>query len=162
MEEIWKKINGYSKYSVSNNGRVRNDVTNKLLTPHPRCQGYLYVCLMNDNGKMGQPRVHRLVANAFIPNPKGLPIVNHINENKTDNRVENLEWVTPQENVTYGSGIDKMLESRTGRFKPKRCLIDGVEYQSVNKASKILNLSGLPQAVNKGLTEYKGHIITIL
>lgn len=162
MEEQWKKIEGYPNYSISSIGRVRNDKTNKLLTPHPRSKGYLYVGIMNSNGKQDQFRVNRLVAQAFIPNPKGLPIVNHINEIKTDNRVENLEWVSAKENVNYGLGIDKMLESRTGTFKPKRCIIDGVEYKSVREASKILNLGGLPQAVNREKTEYKGHKITLI
>lgn len=161
MEEIWKKINGYSNYSVSNYGRVRNDVKNELLTPHPRCQGYLYVCITKDDGKMGQPRVHRLVAEAFIPNPKGLPIVNHINEIKSDNRAENLEWVTPQENVTYGSGIDKMLKSRTGRFKPMTIKIDGVEYDSLRKARHDFGVN-FHYAVKCGMTNYKGHKIEIV
>jgi hypothetical protein len=161
MEEIWKKIDGFPNYSISNMGNVRNDNTNKPIKCHPRCKGYLYVNLMN-KGKMSQFRVHRIVATHFVPNPNNYPLVNHINEIKSDNRVENLEWVTPQENVNYGLGIDKMLKSRTGRFKPKKCMIEGVIYESISKAAKALNIKGLPQAVNRGLRIYKGYKITII
>jgi hypothetical protein len=84
--EIWKKIDGFETYSVSNKGRVRNDVTGRVLKPSS-VRGYQLVMLCPGR-KM--TRVHRLVAQAFIPNPDNLPQVNHINEDKTDNRVENL------------------------------------------------------------------------
>ena len=113
--EIWKPVVGYEdKYEVSNKGRVRSlpykrtsfngrvmcefTVTPKVLNPYRtgRGQGYPTVCLLRKNHK-----VHRLVARAFIPNPDNLPEVNHIDGDKSNNCVENLEWVTTLENSIH-------------------------------------------------------------
>lgn len=101
--EIWCDVVGYEgRYKVSNYGNVRSEnwkntgvAKNLFLKKHNR--GYLQVELM-DKGKAKTYLVHRIVAQAFIPNPNNLPQVNHINEDKTDNRVENLEWCTQREN----------------------------------------------------------------
>jgi HNH endonuclease/NUMOD4 motif len=111
--EIWKKIEGYENYEVSSLGRIRsigiNYVTDyknrrfgrkpKLLKFHFGPQ-YYRVCL-SKKGKQLKYAVHRLVAKAFIPNPENKPEVNHINGDKLDNRVENLEWVTRSENAVH-------------------------------------------------------------
>lgn len=100
MQEIWKDISGYEGlYRVSNLGKVESLRNNIILKQSPTKDGYLAVGLCN--GKTKTCRAHRLVAIAFIPNPDNLPEVNHIDGNKTNNSVDNLEWVTPLENTHH-------------------------------------------------------------
>jgi hypothetical protein len=96
--EMWKDISGYEgKYQVSTWGRVRS--INGILKPYVNSKGYEKVGLMK-NGKSNKHRVSRLVAEAFIPNPYNLPQVDHIDGNKRNNSITNLEWVTGNENIS--------------------------------------------------------------
>ena len=119
-EEIWKDIKGYEgKYMVSNLGRFkslnyRRTGKEKILEGYPDKDGYLYVQLWKD-GKGKNCRINRLVAQAFLENPQNLPEVNHKDEDKTNNRVENLEWCTTQYNIKYGTGIKRRAEKLKGR-----------------------------------------------
>ena len=101
--EIWKQcVNGFSIYSVSSHGRVRNDLNNfvaKLTLD--RSTGYMVVNLQGDDGRRHVKGVHVLVAEAFIPNPENKRLVNHIDTNKTNNHVWNLEWATDSENMLH-------------------------------------------------------------
>ena len=111
MEEIWKDVKGYEGlYQVSNLGRVKSfDTKDKLdrirkgriLKGYKQGGGYLQVSLYK-NGKH-KKYIHRLVAQAFIPNPEHKPQVNHIDEIKTNNMVSNLEWSTSKENLNHGT-----------------------------------------------------------
>lgn len=111
---IWKpvKIDGFEHdYQVNNYGEVRSTKTGHYRKLKPKLNkhtGYLYYNLWN-NGSSITRSAHRLVALSFIPNPSMLPEVNHINEVKTDNRVENLEWVTTHDNNEH---------SKYKRYKP--------------------------------------------
>lgn len=96
MEEEWRKIEGYDNYSISNLGEVKNDNTKILLKTHIK-DGY-YVVTLSRNNKCKKHYIHRLIGNAFIQNPKNLPFINHKNQKRDDNRIENLEWVTNIEN----------------------------------------------------------------
>lgn len=99
--EKYKIINNFNNYNISDNGNVWNVRKNRPMKPTMDSHGYLVVHLSH-NGKSYNKKVHRLVAEAFIPNPLNLPCVNHINEDKTDNRAENLEWCDVAYNNSYG------------------------------------------------------------
>lgn len=131
MEEIWRDIEGYEGlYQVSNLGRVRSlDRIVQQLNRWGKYQSRSYPgCVLNpgvthDNyqsvsltrqGKSASYSVHRLVAQAFIPNPDNLPQVNHKDENLSNNCVDNLEWCTAKYNSNYGTRIDKLRQSLTG------------------------------------------------
>lgn len=103
MKELWKDIKGYEGiYQVSNLGRVKRVTTDRVLKGCKNTKGYLKVDLYK-NGSQSNKRIHRLVAQAFIPNPDNTSQVNHIDENKTNNAISNLEWVTSKENINHGT-----------------------------------------------------------
>ena len=149
MKETWKQIDDYH-YSVSSFGRVRNDLTNELKTPCIDNHGYVKVDLYK-NGIARRERVHRLVSNAFIPNPENKPQVNHKNGNKLDNAVSNLEWATPKENMQHASannlvnripnyGMRGHKNPNAGaKGKPIRVVETGKEYKNITACAKDIN-----------------------
>lgn len=101
--EEFRDVVGYEGlYEVSNEGNIRNKNTGRILKPNKIHKGYLQVILCKD-GERKPALVHRLVAQAFIPNPNHYPQVNHIDENKSNNNVENLEWCINQYNIRYSA-----------------------------------------------------------
>lgn len=138
---MWKKII-YNKittdYSVSDNGEVRKDTTNRLMKLQIQ-QGYSHVTIQI-NRKPKRFRVHRLVAEAFIPNPDGKPYVNHIDGNRQNNSVTNLEWVTPAENTRHAVDTGLMLPTRERAVV--QFSLDGekiAEYVSISAAARETN-----------------------
>lgn len=123
MEEIWRDIPGYEgKYQVSNTGEVkslnyRGSGKTKLLKQHCDSKGYKHVSLYK-NGKKKVYSVHRLVAMTFIPNPNNLPIINHKDENPSNNNVNNLEGCTYEYNLNYGTRNERASESMCGENNP--------------------------------------------
>lgn len=134
MEEVWKDVSGFEgKYQVSNLGRVRN-ANGRLMkgSIHNKSQ-YKYVVLRVNNKRYNK-HIHRLVADAFIPNTHNSPCVNHIDGNKTNNVVENLEWCTYKENTAHA--IKNGLITR----KKILCVDNGIIYNSVREAADILKI----------------------
>lgn len=143
MKEIWKDIPEYEGiYKISNLGRVKSK--NKIRKPYLRkTTGYCYVTLSKNN-KVKCYSIHRLVANSFIDNIEKKPYVNHIDGNKQNNNVKNLEWVTQKENVIhaikvlkvdYSKGIEIMHEKN----KVKVIRSDGIVFNSIKEAKEKLN-----------------------
>lgn len=153
--EIWKPVNGYEGlYEVSNSGKVRSlrfrniegraGILREITLP----SGYKYVNLHKD-GVAKHHYLHRLVATAFIPNPNGLPEVNHRNENPGDNTLNNLEWCSSQYNKNYGNRAIKMAETKKDRFtgenavrrSPVVCEETGVIYPTMRKAAQAVGVT---------------------
>lgn len=135
LGEIWRPVRGYEGwYEVSNFGRVRSlthmiphycggerIVRGKILKQYFTKWGYKYVMLYKD-GVSKHSVVHRLVAEAFIPNPNNLPCVNHKDEDKTNNHVENLEWCTYAYNNNYGTKKKRISKAKTNGKRSKLVL----------------------------------------
>lgn len=118
-KEIWKPILGWP-YEVSNMGKVKNANNGNTVKPWRQKSGYLNADL-HLNGVKKSYRVHRLVAEAFIPNPDGKTEVNHIDGNKENNAVDNLEWATHKENMghAFDNGLCQISDSHLQELKEK-------------------------------------------
>lgn len=153
LDEVIKAFEGH--YQVSNTGEVRslpraveyakgythrNDgrILEKIVLDNGEGKAYYIVDLSKDNRRRHY-RIHRLVAEAFIPNPENKPQVNHIDGNKFNNNVENLEWCTRKENMHHATYTGLMIP--TYGIKPVRCLNDGKTYQSASEAARLLGLN---------------------
>lgn len=140
----WKKIiidDDETNYSVSNIGQIRNDNTDRILKPSLQ-QGYYHITL-TINKKQKNLRVHRLVALAFILNPKNKPYVNHKDGDRKNNKVDNLEWVTPKENIQHAHKTGLVKKTR-GRQVIQYSLMgeEMITFNSIAEAAKELNLQG--------------------
>lgn len=183
MEEIfqfeeWRPVVGFEGlYECSSLGRVRSVkhpvkrpfgdgfAGGKMLKQNPTDRGYLVVCL-SKNGKHKCGRVHQLVAKAFIPNPHNLPYINHKDEDKSNNRVSNLEWCSPEYNTNYGTRNKKVSEKMTNgklskkvdRFDLNGNYID--TWISINEIQRVLGFhSGAICACCKGKRKAVGNFV---
>lgn len=147
----WRPITDFPNYQVSDSGEVVNIVTGKQLKPIHERTGYSHVTLCGD-GRHKQTSIHRLVAREFINNPENKPMVNHIDGNKANNHVDNLEWCTYSENMqhAYRTGLQKPIASQIEsslarsaevRRKPVRNINTGVEYPSIAECAKAENIN---------------------
>ena len=166
--EIWKSIEGYKdKYLISNYGNIKSLIDNnkktreKILKQRIGNTGYMYINLWK-NSKVKSKKIHRLVAEAFIPNPHNLPCVNHIDGNKLNNNIENLEWCTQsynikhaiennltnkellfksgKKNIMYGKhGANNINSKKVLQYDLKNNFIK--EWENIKEAQKTLNIS---------------------
>ncbi len=107
--ETFVEIEGFENYEVSNLGKVRNMKNGRIIKPHLNENGYLKHWLF-ENNKKKYLSLHRIIAIAFIDNPEEKPCVNHIDENKLNNDLSNLEWCTVKENNIHGTRIKRASE----------------------------------------------------
>lgn len=155
MNEIWKSIDGYENYDVSNFGRIRSKqqifnhycgckriMPSKIMKPHICERGYYRIGLTN-NGKQRLVFVHRLVAAAFISNPENKPYINHKDCNRLNNNVNNLEWCTQSENVRYAyalgrceDALDRQRKAVVGINKKTR---QSICFKSMADAGRFFN-----------------------
>lgn len=135
---IWKDIPGYEGlYKVSNTGKIFSVVTNRELSVIQKKDGYTCISLCDKDHNKKQYRIHQLVAKAFIPNPNNLPMINHKNEIKNDNRVENLEWCTAQHNASYGTCPKRISDKMKGVPKSK----EAIEKRRMTMKEKLSNMT---------------------
>lgn len=182
--EIWKTIpETDGLYSVSNLGNVRRNehyttvkpnvqkqnetvafYKERLVKPYKDSTGYFVVSLRNSNGETYRKKIHRLVAKAFVSNPNNLNVVNHKDENKTNNSADNLEWCTAKQNANYGTRntrIQKATSTRIGQYTIDGKLIK--IWNSMSEAAKSLGASTTSYirrvCINQfGRKTYKGFI----
>ena len=160
--EVWVDIDGFDGYyQVSNLGRIRSYLSRgcakhreePVILSGSLVGGYIQIALRRE-GRTVQPMVHRLVAEAFVPNPDKKPEVNHINGDKADNRAGNLEWTTRSENMKHAFyTLHRHLGSEG---KKVRCIETGVVYPSIHAAARDVGTSA-PQisAVVRGTIRAK-------
>lgn len=158
MEE-WKDVIGYEGlYQVSNHGIVKRD--GHVLKNLKHNTGYLFVQL-SKNGKVQNKFIHRLVAEAFLPNPFNHPQVNHLDECKDNNCVTNLEWCTAKYNSCYGSRLERVRKGKSKKIV--QYSLSGIfiqEWESSTEASEQLGISqtGIVHCC-KGVTKTSGNYI---
>lgn len=159
MREIWRPVPGYEKcYEASSLGRLRSLPRNgtvgytRIIKPKITKPGYLDVVLQKNGGRK-YCHLHQVIARTFIPNPKHKQQVNHIDGNKMNNRVENLEWNTPSENLRHKFRILGQKASRHG-MKSVRCIETEEVFDSIKAAErKYGNCHGAILHAVRGMTK---------
>lgn len=150
-----KTLNGYEGlYQISNTGKVKSlpkPMTNgkgnyyrkeKILKPITQDNGYFTVTLYN-NKKGVIYYIHKLVAETFISNPNNLPVVNHKDENKLNNNIDNLEWCTDEYNLNYGTrnkSISESMINNPAHSTPVLCVETGITYPSMQEVERLLKI----------------------
>lgn len=137
---MWRTVDGFEEYEVSDSGAIRNKSTRHLLKPWSATGGYLYVAFYR-NGKGHTKRLHRIVAKAFCENPKGKPQINHIDGNKTNNRADNLEWCYHSENMihAYENGLQTTIGGNP--VHSVVCVNDGKLFNTIHSASNYYGIN---------------------
>lgn len=141
--ETWKTIEGYSNYLISSDGKLKS-IRGNILNPRLNTNGYLYTIIRNDKGVRKTVKIHQLVARNFIPNHADLPEINHKDEIKTNNSINNLEWCTRKYNANYGTVRKRISDSK---LKPV--------YQYDLNGILIREWNSIAEAVQHGFTQSK-------
>lgn len=138
-EGNYKIIPEFPNYLIFDDGRVWSLAKHLFLKPRITWGGYYSVGLKN-NGKSTTRFIHRLLAEAFIPNPNNYKVVNHKDENKLNNSLNNLEWCDAKYNTNYGTGIERRSISQG---KKVRCIETGIVYNTIAEAERA---TGIPHS----------------
>jgi len=141
-----KHIKNFNSYSITKDGKVWSHLNNIFLKPQRTGHGYLGVQL-NRKSKI----IHRLVAETFIPNPKNLPEIDHIDGDKHNNSIDNLEWVSHQENILRAKNSGVMHNSHVKREVMQ--LETGIIFESLVSAAELCNIkytSGIIKSIKTG------------
>jgi len=173
-KEVWKDVKGWEGfYQVSNLGRFKGverldsrgyKQKERIMKGYDNGHGYIHV-YGSKNGIAKTLKLHRIIAEAFIPNPNNLPCVNHKDENRANNHVDNLEWCTYSYNNTYGDRLKKIKKSEGWKKSWKPIYVikqDGTKewFESLTSASEkynldISNVSGVLRGINKTHKGYR-------
>lgn len=150
---MWKDIINYEGlYQINEEGQIKNLATNKILKNRIGKRGYCEVMLYK-NKSTKQFKVHRLIAETFIPNPNDYPCVNHKDENKLNNNINNLEWCTHKYNVNYGTRTQRMVQTQRQIKKGKSVLCYDKNmnliciYRTISEGARAVN--GKPSNISK-------------
>lgn len=155
MIEVWKDIEGFEGlYQVSNMGRVKSLKRNKQIIKKTNKDGwgYLHIDLYKD-GKGKMYKIHRLVARAFIDNPYNLPQVNHKDEDKTNNSVDNLEWCTRKYNCNYGTAIQRRTEKMTNGKNSKAVFQYNMSGEFVKEYPSVMEVQRQLKYANTNISQ---------
>lgn len=151
-DEQYKPIKDCSDYYITSKGRVFSTFTNKFMKLHIVNAGYYHVMIKDNNGKSINKYVHRLVADAFIDNPHNYNEVNHKDENKLNNNVDNLEWCSRVYNLTYKDGLSKRNSTKNNQVVCYDNNGFSIIFMSAVKAAKTLDIcsQGIVEAIRYG------------
>lgn len=168
--EIWKDIEDYPNYQISNFGRVKSKeryvntiggakrkIKDKIIKPTLDSRGYYVVSLYNEKGKSNPKSIHRLVCETFLENKNNYPVINHINVIKIDNRLENLEFCTQSHNIkeAYRLGLEKPNKTNLGKFGIKNKKARKIKQIDINTNEIINVFYGVCEAGRKTGINYR-------
>lgn len=167
VKEVWKPVKGFEGfYEISNYGRVKSKeryvlcknkptkIKGKILKFGINSSGYCFVIMVKDNIRK-MHLVHRLVAEHFIPNVNNLPQINHIDENKENNHVSNLEWCTAKYNVNYGMRSQKVSEKLRGRYNREDI---SKKIKQLSKEGMLIHIFPSIREANRAIGKPSRHI----
>ena len=168
--EVWKPIKDFPNYEVSNHGRIRSlertiyldngterTIGGRILAQGTTSRGYKNVCIRNEHGPLTR-NVHRLVMETHAPNPENLPIINHVDEDQTNNHINNLEWCTYSHNATH-NGVNIRRSKTVYQYTPELKLVK--VWRTANEASEALDgvsSQGISNSTRGKVQLHAGHI----
>lgn len=169
---MWKKIERNPNYSINIEGVVRNDLTGHIKTPFKNKKSTYLIIDLYKNNKVEKVPVHRLVAEAFIPNPENKPTVDHIDGNRQNNSITNLRWATYSENNsrfnTVGVRSEEVVVTRFAEERKKRGgghltwlgVIEVLEFSSISETAAYFNcsISNISMMLEKGTIGRRGNL----